>query len=172
MTKPQILVTYASRYGSTAEVAESIAETLKTAKASVTLQPIADVESVEDFDMVILGSPVYSGDWLPDAVDFVKNFQHDLKGTPVALFAVCMRMRNDTPEMRASVMGVISHYKTLLQPVSVGLFAGALDYEKLSPIARLQIETKGLPEGDFREWDKVKTWANDLMASGHTGSNR
>jgi menaquinone-dependent protoporphyrinogen oxidase len=56
-----------------------------------------------------------------------------------------------------------------VKPVSVGLFAGCMDYGKLSAIMRLQVQTKGLPEGDFRDWDAIRTWAArlpSLLANG------
>lgn len=162
MNEQLCLVTYASRYGSTAEIAARIGTTLTAHGLNVSVRPIGDVASLEDCGSVVIGAPIYSAEWPPDMIDFIHRHQAVLRALPVALFAVALRLRDDSAALREAVMGTIDVYRVMLAPVSVGLFAGALEYGKLSPIVRLQIQTKGLPEGDFRDWDAITRWADDL----------
>lgn len=155
----RILVVYASSYGTTAEVARTIGDVLSGAGAAVTVAAAAEAPAPDGFDAVVLGSPIYSGDLLPDLNAYVDAHEATLQARPAALFATSMRLRDESEDMRQSVLGTLDRLRILLQPVAIGLFAGALWYDKLPAIARLQVQTKGLPEGDFRDWDAIRAWA-------------
>ena len=158
----KILVTYATRAGSTTEVAAAIGEAVAVDGAAVDVLPVSEVESLVDYEAVVIGSPIHGGKWLMAALDFVDDHRDALLQLPVAIFATCLRLRDDTEEMRQSVAGTVEGVRVLLQPVSMGLFAGAMDYGKLSAIMRLQVQTKGLPEGDWRDWETIRAWGAAL----------
>jgi len=163
----RILIVYASSHGTTAEVARAIGEAMGGAGAEVTVAAAADAPAPEGYAAVVLGSPIYSGELLPDLNAYVSAHDQALQALPIALFATSMRMRDGSEEMRQSVLGTLDSLRILLKPVAIGLFAGALWYDKLPAIARLQVQTKGLPEGDFRDWDVIRAWA--LEAGGALG---
>jgi menaquinone-dependent protoporphyrinogen oxidase len=71
----RILVTYATRAGSTVEVAAAIGETLRGSGFSVDVKPVKEKPSVEGYQAVVVGSAIRLGSWLPEAVNFVKNNQ-------------------------------------------------------------------------------------------------
>ena len=110
----------------------------------------------------MIGSPIHSGKWLGEAVQFVERYHAALTQIPVACFTVSLRMRFDSPEMRQSVATTMAWLSVRLKPVSLGMFAGVMDYRKLSSIMRLQVQTKGLPEGDFRNWEAIRQWATEV----------
>ena len=56
----KILVTYASRLGSTAGVAEAIGKTLKDNGAQVEVQRMEDVTDVTPYAAVVAGSAIYA----------------------------------------------------------------------------------------------------------------
>lgn len=165
MSKP-ILVTYASRRGSTADVAERIAAALRRAGADVEVHPIAEVFTLEPYRSVIIGSAVLLGRWLPEAASFLKQFEAGLINTPVAYFTVCITLRDDTPENRRIVS---AYHQPLLydypdiEPVSIGMFAGALHYDKLTWYQRLYTRFGKLPQGDWRDWQKIEAWAQSVL---------
>jgi menaquinone-dependent protoporphyrinogen oxidase len=161
MQKP-ILVAYASRHGSTAEVARAVGQTLIEQGNAIHLQPVTAVTGLEEYRAVVAGAPIYSSNWLPEATDFVRKYQRLLGEIPTACFIVSIRLRNDSSELRRIIQQYLSTERLILKPVSTGFFAGALDYKKLSPIVRLQAETKGLPEGDYRNWEAIRSWASEL----------
>lgn len=158
----RILITYASRHGATAEVAEAISQTLSSKGVDVDLMTLTKIKAIDGYRAVVIGAPIYSANWMPDATEFVKKHQSSLGKIPVACFVLAIRLREDTEELREAVKRAISTERVIMQPVTLGLFAGALDYGKLSPIVRLQAETKKLPEGDFRDWDAIREWASTL----------
>ena len=89
-----ILVTYATRFGSTQEIAEAIAETLREDGHTVDVHSMSDVQDIHEYQAVLLGSAVNHAHWLPEAVEFVKANQEALSRIPVALFTVTSVARN------------------------------------------------------------------------------
>ena len=162
MAGKKILVVYASRYGSTGEIAEEIAEVLQESGVDVSVSNVMDVGSVSDYEGVVIGSPIYMGKWLPEAVDFVKNFQNDLRSVPVAVFAAGFSMREPTERNRESGRAAISVIRPYLHPFEVGIFAGKLTLDALSVADAEIIKMAGVAPGDFRDWDEIAAWAGDL----------
>ena len=83
----KILVAVASRHGSTHEIADALALELGTAGHDVDVQTIEDSPTVEGYDAAVIGSAVYMGNWLPQAVNFVDRHQAQLAAMPVWLFS-------------------------------------------------------------------------------------
>lgn len=158
----KILVAYASKCGSTGEVAEAIGQTLCDAGAAVDVRLAKDVTDVSGYQAVVVGSAIRMGQWLPEATKFVETHQDALNQVPVAYFAVCMTLQEDTEEKRREVAAYLAPVRELAQPVDEGLFAGAMDYGKLSLPFRLIIKAIKVPEGDFRDWDSIRAWAAGL----------
>jgi menaquinone-dependent protoporphyrinogen oxidase len=160
--KNRILIAYGSRCGSTGGVAESIGQVLSAAGASVDVRLVKDVNDLSPYQGVIVGSAIRMGKWLPEAVEFVKTHQDRLSRVPVAYFAVCLAMKDDTVENRHKALGYLDPVRkqfSQVKPVDMGLFAGAVDYKKLSFAYSLILKVKGAPEGDFRNWEAIRTWA-------------
>jgi len=158
----KILVAYTSEYGSTAGVADAIGKELCNKGASVDVRIAKKVTHLSSYCGVILGSPIYKGKLMSDAVKFLKENSGILSKIPVAYFVVCMTMQNPTEENRQKALAYLDsvlHSVPQIKPVGIGLFAGALHYDKLSWPMRKVLQFKGLPEGDFRDWDMIQTWA-------------
>src|SRR5512139_4097072 len=88
----KILVTYASRAGSTAGVAEAIGQTLTESGAQVDVRPMQDVTDLAPYRAVVAGSAVQDRQWLPEAMQFVRTHRAELNQKPFAAFMVCMTM--------------------------------------------------------------------------------
>ena len=158
----KILVAYASRCGSTGGVAEAIGQVLCDGGAAVDVRLVKDVTDVSPYRAVVVGSAIRMGQWLPEAVKFVETHRDALSQVPVAYFAVCMTLAEDTEENRRTVAAHLDPVREQVQPVDVGLFAGAMDYSKLSFVFRLIIKAMKVPEGDFRNWDAIRNWAANV----------
>ncbi len=162
MMDNRILIAYATRCGSTGGVADSIGQALSAAGAAVDVYPVKDVNDLRPYQAVIVGSAIRMGKWLPEAAEFVKTHQDRLTRVPVAYFAVCLAMKDDTTENRHKALSYLDPVRKQfpqVKPVDIGLFAGAVDYKKLSFAYRLILKAKGAPEGDFRNWETIRTWA-------------
>jgi menaquinone-dependent protoporphyrinogen oxidase len=162
-----ILVTYASRNGSTAGVAEAIGKTLSEGGALVEVRPMQEVTDLTPYGAVVAGSAIQAGQWLPEAMQFVRTYQSALARKPFATFTVCMTMAIKDGQYREGVSEWLNPVRALVQPVSEGLFAGALDLRKVPSFAdrlkfRLSVAMGVWSEGDHRDWNAVRAWAADL----------
>src|SRR5215467_9657878 len=83
-----VLVAYATRYGSTQEVAEAIAATLRECGLAVDIQPVQDVRTLDQYRAVVLGAPLYMFHWYKDALHFLARHREALTRRPVAIFAL------------------------------------------------------------------------------------
>jgi len=158
----KILVSYASEYGSTGGVAEAIGKELcsKGAKADVFLA--RNVKNLSSYQGVIVGSAIYRGKWMPEAINFVKTNSEILRQIPVAFFMVCMTMHQPSEENRRKALAYLDPVlQTIPQvkPVDIEPFAGAMHYSNLSWLNKKIIQSKEVPEGDFRDWEAIRAWA-------------
>ncbi|MBE9508223.1 MAG: flavodoxin domain-containing protein [Chloroflexi bacterium] len=158
-----ILVAYATKAGSTAEVAAEIGRVIESkGGCQVDVRPVGKLKEVGGYDAVIIGSAIRAGKWLPEATKFVEKHRDALSQVPVALFAVCLTLSEDTEENRRTVAAYLDPVREVVQPVDVGLFAGVMDYSKLSFILRLMMKAMKSPEGDFRDWEVIRAWADSV----------
>ena len=158
----KILVTYATRAGSTFEVASCVAEVLRAAGTTVDVKYVRAVHELGGYDAVIIGSAIRMGQWLPEAVEFVKANRQTLSHIPTAYFLVSGFLRADTPEMRQRALAYLDPVRTILEPSSIGLFAGKMDYSKLDWPDRSIAEAVSSSQGDWRNWEAIRSWAHDL----------
>lgn len=163
----RILVTYASRSGSTEGVAQEIARTLAQAGAMVDVLPVQEVKDVAPYSAVVAGSAIQGGQWLPEATHFVHTHQAALARKPFAAFLVCMTLAMNKGDHRAQVAGWLAPVRARVRPVSEGLFAGTLDLSKIQSFGdrlkfRISVMAGIWSEGDHRDWDAIRTWAEGL----------
>jgi menaquinone-dependent protoporphyrinogen oxidase len=159
----KILVAYASKAGSTSEVAQAIGETLSAKGASVEVLQAKHVKDVTAYQAVIIGSAIRVGQWLPEAVNFVKEHQAELRKRPTAYFLVSGTLKDNTPEVTQKVGAAFDPVRGVIEPVSMGLFAGKMDFSKLSFLDRTIAKAVGSVEGDWRNWDAIRAWAAQAL---------
>jgi len=166
----KILVTYASRAGSTAGVAEAIGKTLAEGGAQVEVLPMQEVKDLAPYRAVVAGSAIRGGKWLPEAMQFMKTRQAALAGKPFAAFMVCITLAMPGAEkFREGVADWMQPVRALVKPMSEGLFAGMLDFSKL-PMnfdtlkLRATVAAGVFPQGDHRDWNAIQAWARELSA--------
>ena len=166
----KILVTYASRTGSTVGVAEAIGKTLAEVGAQVDILPMQQVENLSPYSAVVAGSAIQNKQWLPEAMQFVQTNRAELASKPFAAFLVCMTlgMRNGE-SYRPFVSGFLAPVRSLVKPVSEGLFAGTLDIAKIPSFGdrlkfRLSVLFGAWSEGDHRDWNAIREWAGGLRS--------
>ena len=164
----KILVTYASRAGSMAEIAEAIGKTLAQKGIQVDVLPMQDVTDLSPYQTVVVGSAIRGSKWLPEAMDFIHAHQVELLKKHVATFTVCITLAmSNTETYRQAVAAWIEPVRTLVRPVSEGLFAGMLDFRKL-PLTldtlklRLVVALGIFPKDDRRDWNAVRIWTKGL----------
>jgi menaquinone-dependent protoporphyrinogen oxidase len=164
----KILVTYASRTGSTAGVAEAIGKTLAENGAQVEVRPMQDIKDLAPYKAVVAGSAIREGKWLPEAMQFVETHQATLARKPFAAFLVCMTLAMKNEKYRQGVKDWLEPVRKLVKPVSEGFFAGVLDLSQVpslrtSLMFRFSIAFGIWSEGDHRDWRAIHDWASNLV---------
>ncbi|MFE0514335.1 flavodoxin domain-containing protein [Streptomyces sp. NPDC058964] len=168
-----VLVTYGTRNGSTARIAEAVAEVLrkdgKDGKEGLTVDalPARSVVSVAPYDAVVVGGGLYAGRWHKDARRFVKRHRAGLAERSVWFFSsgpldASASERNIPPvrgvERAMNRLGVREHIT----------FGGCLEDGAEGRMARMILRSgKG---GDFRDFTAIETWAAGVAAALTHGS--
>lgn len=164
----KILVAYASRLGSTAEVAEAIGKTLRDGGVQVDVTRMQDVTDLTPYTAVIAGSAIRGKQWLPEATQFMRQHQAVLRHKPFAAFLVCLTLAMKNGEKyRPHVATFLDPVRAQVKPVSEGLFAGVLNIRRIESFSnrfkfRLSVLFGVWQEGDHRDWDAIRAWATSL----------
>jgi len=167
----KVLVAYASYCGTTGGVAEAIGKVLCDRGAVVDVRLVKNVGDLSSYQAAVIGSATRSASWWPEAISFVEGHKKMLSRIPVAYFLTCLALVKDTEESRRtarSYMEPVLKAVPDVKPVDMGFFPGALDYSKLNlmyrTVMKYKMGKKSVPEGDFRDWTAIRTWAEGLCS--------
>lgn len=149
-----VLVAYATKNGSTRQVAEFMTSAMQSHGARVTLVPLASAkrsrERLAGYDLIVLGAPLYSGRWHNDAGRFLRRHRNELADVPVAVFG--MGPRDDTQEAwrrsREQFDKALARH-AWLTPAMLRVFGGA------DPPSRSRHQKRR----DLRDWPLIRAWA-------------
>ncbi len=151
----RVLVLYATKHGSTEQVAEAVAIAARASGADVDVMPVGSVrQPLVGWDLVVLGAPLYFGRWHRDAHRFLRRHRAELASVPVAVFG--MGPRHDDEEAwqrsRAQLDRALAK-RAWLVPVAVAVFGG------VDPAGRNAVGRR-----DLRDWTEIGNWARKVLA--------
>ena len=158
-----VLIGYASRYGSTGEIARSVGEALASENRTVTVLPLGEIFDLHPYTAVILGTPLYGGKVLPEILAFVKKHQNMLKSLPVLLFLTGYSLMDldDNKKKRAlKATGGLEQYVLFRD---VGLFGGSVAERDYSLVEKAMMKKDGIVPGDYRSPGQIQAWAQSLV---------
>jgi menaquinone-dependent protoporphyrinogen oxidase len=150
----KVLVAYASVHGSTREIAEKVAATLRDEGLTVDLQPIREVRKLDGYRLVALGAPLYMS----------KHRRAIEGGLEVAVFAGGPIEASDEKaweEVRAQLDKELARFPWL-KPLRVEIVGGKFDPARLRFPYNLIPAMKQMPPSDLRDWAAIQAWARDL----------
>jgi menaquinone-dependent protoporphyrinogen oxidase len=158
-----ILVTFSTIYGSTQEVAERIATTLREQGLEVDLEPIKQVRSIDPYRAVVLGAPLYMFHWHKDALKFLARHRAALAHKPVAIFALgpINNVEKEFQEARTQLDKELAKFEWLT-PVTIEIMGGRFEPAKFRFPHNLIPAMNKMPASDIRDWTAIRTWASDL----------
>ena len=154
-----ILITYATKHGSTRQVAEAIAGTLDEQGLSVHVESAADVHDLSTYDGVVLGTALYMGRPHADARRFLKRYHKALSAIPVAVFAMGP-LTAGTDDIAGSKQQLDHALATVsdITPISTAIFGGVVDP------AKLHFPFNHMEASDTRDWASIQSWAREVAA--------
>jgi menaquinone-dependent protoporphyrinogen oxidase len=155
-------------------VAERIAGRMRDNGLDVHLDPLLGREQVGRFQAVVLGSPLYSGEWESEAVDFCRRNAAALAGHPVWTFSVGWPDAGSPDAPHADAKN-LPEVQRLVAVREHRYFLGALDPAELPPLQRLVFRLRGHQAGDLRDWAAIDAWTDEIagqLASSASASVR
>lgn len=160
----KLLVTYASKYGSTAEIAEVIGKELRKHGYEVTIKAVDQAGDPAGYDGFVIGSAVYAGSWIKSAAGFLRENQSLLASRPVWLFSSGPTGEGDPNEIMDGWVFPedLAPVREAIKPKDVVLFHGNIDLDKLSFTEKMIIKSVKATVGDYRDWLVVRGWANTI----------
>ncbi len=156
----KVLIAYASRAGSTAEIARVVGEEFTSAGWAAEVMPVQTVEDLTPYQAVVIGSAARFNKILPETVHFVKYFKNELQPLPVACFVSCLTMFKDTPKTREETLKYLDPLRKIKEPVRYALWGGAMFPEKIP--GAWGIVMKKSERGDYRDWETIRLWSREM----------
>lgn len=166
----RVLVAYESKFGSTSEVAHFIGKEIAKNGLTVDVRKIIDIDDLENYKQVVIGSAIQYDNWMPEARQFVEKNKNMLFNQSVSLFFSCLVLSKKSESANQKAIGYANKLNLLLPQVkteNIGRFAGVLSYSKMSFGTRLfakgLFSIIGVKEGDYRNWDSIRLWTNSII---------
>jgi len=153
----RVLVAYATKKGSTREVAETVAEVLRERGSDVDLVPADAVGELGSYDALVLGGAIYMGRWHGDALRLLERYRETLAAMPVFIFGMGPRTldENEVAGSRSQLDSALAKVPEV-EPVLVAIFGGVVDPTKLRfPFNRISAS-------DARDWHAIRDWADAI----------
>jgi menaquinone-dependent protoporphyrinogen oxidase len=165
----RILIVYASQHHSTGGIANAVEKVLCENGTYVETKEIKDVTDLNRYDAVIIGGPIQFDKWVPATREFITMHQDILTRLPVAFFFSCMALSQQTEKSRRQGQKYADNLRNTfpkINPLAIGQFAGVLNLTKmplyLRLVFRVIMTVTGVKEGDYRDWNAIRSWANDI----------
>jgi menaquinone-dependent protoporphyrinogen oxidase len=165
----KVLVAYASRCGSTGEIAAAIGEELCAAGAEVVVRPVGEVKSLDGFDALVLGSATRMGKLLPEATSFLKKNASAPAMTRVVYFTAGTGPLDPNPVTREEgITKPVGEWRAIREPLAYRVFAGKVDHLKMAfPVKQMFSFVKDgvMADADHRDFDAIRAWAREIAPS-------
>jgi len=160
----QVLIAYATRYGSTAEIAEKIGQVLHQAGLRVDVLPANRVSDLTPYQAVVSGSAVYIGLWRREAVKFLKVNEKALAELPVWLFSSGPTGEGKPIELTEGwrIPKALQSLTDRVRPRDIAVFLGDVNMKKLNFIEKWMLRNVKSPVGDFRDWEAITSWTRTI----------
>lgn len=165
--KNRILIAYASRHGSTREIAARVAATLREAGLPVDCREMRAVTTLADYRFVVLGAPFYYGRWPHAARRFLGRFGPELADRDVAVFGSGQVFADRPGDEAREQLDLVLRQHDWLHPVTVAMFGGRWDPVHVTgwhrlllrlPVSPLHV----LPSADLRDWAAIDRWSAEV----------
>lgn len=157
----RVLVGYATKNGSTVDVAKTIGEALGMRGYEVDVKPLGTRPSLSGYDAAVIGSAVNGGAWLPEAISYVQSNASALGKMPVAAFCVHAMNAGADEKQTAKRLAYLDPVRAQVKLAAEGYFLGKID--KMGPIAAFAFKAfGGAGEGDMRDWNTIRAWGEEV----------
>ena len=162
--KMRVLVGYASRFGSTRDIANRVGSALRASGVDVDVCSVSEIANIDRYDAVVFGGGVYDGSWTTDATELMRRQATTLASKPLWLFSV-----GSFGDRHPLVGGLIKkepkaigEIEQTLHPRDYRVFAGVIALDHWPAWGRLLFKAFGGHDGDNRQWPDIDAWAEEI----------
>lgn len=161
----KILVTYDSKYGATAEIADRISTQIKQTEFDVDVLSVKKIDDIEAYNSIIIGSAVYIGQWRKAIKTFIKTEEKALSEKNVWFFSSGPTGEGEPTELTKGwkYPESLQPFFDKIKPVDIALFHGEVKLSRLNFIERFMAKKVESPIGDYRDWDAIEKWASTIV---------
>jgi menaquinone-dependent protoporphyrinogen oxidase len=178
------LIVFGTRYGATANTSVVIADTLRQVGYEVKIVDAKKekVQSISEYDLIIVGSGIQMGKWTSEPEDFIKKHQKELATKKLALFVSCggANPLSEGEQKNKELDNAKRKYledksvEFKVNPVALGFFGGCYDFNKMSwffkktlSSVKPKLESAGYKESkagvyDLRDLAAIRDWTKEL----------
>ncbi len=178
------LIVYGTRYGTTANTSDVIADTLKQVGYEVKIVDAKKekVQTISEFDLILVGSGIQMGKWTGEPEDFIKKYQKELATKKLALFVSCggANPLSEGEQKNKELNNAKTKYleekaqELKVNPIALGFFGGCYDFNKMSwffkktlSSIKPKLESAGYKESkaglyDLRDLDAICDWTREV----------
>jgi menaquinone-dependent protoporphyrinogen oxidase len=154
-----VLVAYASKRGSTEEIALAVADTLRDGGLDVDCLRASDVGDLDRYDAVVIGSAVYTRRWRGDARRFLRHHGKALARRPFWVFS-----SGPVGEPAEDNPAWLEPRKTIAEAERLGarahvVFGGRVPADPHGPLERAMVDNCPPAYRDRRDWNEIRAWA-------------
>jgi len=196
----KILIAYGSRYGSTEEIAHTMAEILENTGLETQLLDLRrtkqkDWPPLASFDGVLVGSGIKIGRWTKEATAFLKTHADELKGLKPKGLVVGVFVSSgmaSTPGQQeearrkylkevltsVGIADAVDTYDAFggVYDLSASAPMGFLDKRMLGMAAKQMAKDTGTPlteaaRNDLRDWDQIRAFTDHFAELVNTGDS-
>ncbi len=182
MGNKRILIAYGTRYGSTEEISQEIAKTLKEKGFEPELFNLGEGKSknwpqLDDFDGIIIGTSLKINSWKKQVKSFLDKNKIKFKNKKLGVFTCGAYAIAKPSEAKEDIAKrLMKNYE--LEADIYNAFGGIIDFSEDSKIGRtgqlaLKLVGKGFSQdkslkidmngrNDFRDWDKIRSFAESF----------
>lgn len=166
-----VLVAYASAHASTAGIAQQIADRLLKSGFAAVARPVTQINDLQPYQAVVLGSAIHNQAWLPEAADFLSKHAGELVKLPVWLFSACSVGETSSffgPHVTAQIRrkrhecAAVADARAAIHFRDHRHFAGAFARGNWSLLGDLFLKICGASPGDHRDWHDINEWADGI----------
>ena len=155
----KVLVAYGTTNGSTAQIAEAVAEVMRKEGLTAEVLPAGSVAGLDRYDAVVVGGGLYAGRWHKDARRFLRRHRRELAGRPLWLFS-SGPLDPSASEREIPPVAGLKRAMSRLDANGHVTFGGCLQEGAKGWVARMIIKNgKG---GDFRDFARIEKWARTV----------
>jgi menaquinone-dependent protoporphyrinogen oxidase len=158
----RVLVGYASKHGGTAEIADAVGASLRQAGLEADVVPLGDVVEDVDYDAFVLGSALYAGSWLREALRFVDRHAETIADRPCWLFS--SGPLGEPAELAEEQPAELGDLTARLRPRWHTVFPGRYDPDLVGFGEGMIMKAVKAEPGDYRDWETIGRWAREIAA--------